>query len=173
MQCAHFVKVCLIEAAFSACLDGCKGCVKSFYFIIYSFIVKKKGKKKKEKKISETMKVLVVAARPVQAQLFFLFSTEAKLLFIILCSCCSPFCYPPQASSCCCSATGLKESFVLMGVLCVSSLLQGLNQVRRMSLLGPDGVRRTDWHDYEAMRKDSARSGGRGFPHKHTPKSFF
>lgn len=66
MRCAHFVNVCLIEAAFSECLDGCcKGCVKSFYFIIYC---KKKGIKKKEKKISEIIKVLAVAARLVQAQ---------------------------------------------------------------------------------------------------------
>lgn len=57
---------------------------------------------------------------------------------------------------------------MLTGVLCVPSLLQGLNQVRRVSLLGPDGVRRTDWHDYEAMKRDGARSGGRGFTHTHT-----
>lgn len=25
--------------------------------------------------------------------------------------------------------------------------------------MGPDGVRRTDWHDYEAMKRDAARSG--------------
>lgn len=25
--------------------------------------------------------------------------------------------------------------------------------------MGLDGVRRTDWHDYEAMRRDAARSG--------------
>lgn len=63
---------------------------------------------------------------------------------------------------------GTDGRFVFTHVLCVSSLLQGLNQVRRVSLLGPDGVRRTDWHDYEAMKRDRARSGRRGFPHKHT-----
>lgn len=26
--------------------------------------------------------------------------------------------------------------------------------------MGLDGVRRIDWHDYEAMRKDAARTGG-------------
>uniref|UniRef100_A0A8C9WZS4 Polypeptide N-acetylgalactosaminyltransferase 10 n=1 Tax=Sander lucioperca TaxID=283035 RepID=A0A8C9WZS4_SANLU len=40
-------------------------------------------------------------------------------------------------------------------------------QVRK-SLVGLDGVRRTDWHDYEAMRRDAARSGngeqGKAFP---------
>ncbi|XP_059208265.1 polypeptide N-acetylgalactosaminyltransferase 10-like [Centropristis striata] len=46
--------------------------------------------------------------------------------------------------------------------------IQGLNQMRKVAQLGLDGVRRTDWHDYEAMRRDAARSGngeqGRPFP---------
>nr|XP_046267469.1 polypeptide N-acetylgalactosaminyltransferase 10 [Scatophagus argus] len=48
------------------------------------------------------------------------------------------------------------------------SLLQGLNQMRRVVQVGLDGVRRTDWHDYEAMRRDAVRSGngeqGKPFP---------
>ncbi|XP_041808477.1 polypeptide N-acetylgalactosaminyltransferase 10-like [Chelmon rostratus] len=47
-------------------------------------------------------------------------------------------------------------------------LIQGLNQVRKVAQVGLDGVRRTDWHDYEAMRRDAARSGngeqGKPFP---------
>ncbi|XP_030293365.1 polypeptide N-acetylgalactosaminyltransferase 10-like [Sparus aurata] len=46
--------------------------------------------------------------------------------------------------------------------------IQGLNQMRRVAQVGLDGVRRTDWHDYEAMRRDAARSGngeqGKPFP---------
>uniref|UniRef100_A0A8C9X1F6 Polypeptide N-acetylgalactosaminyltransferase 10 n=1 Tax=Sander lucioperca TaxID=283035 RepID=A0A8C9X1F6_SANLU len=44
----------------------------------------------------------------------------------------------------------------------------GLNQRRKVAQVGLDGVRRTDWHDYEAMRRDAARSGngeqGKAFP---------
>ncbi|KAM9348343.1 polypeptide N-acetylgalactosaminyltransferase 10-like [Symphorus nematophorus] len=46
--------------------------------------------------------------------------------------------------------------------------IQGLNQMRKVAQVGLDGVRRTDWHDYEAMRRDAARSGngeqGKPFP---------
>eukprot|EP00064_Thunnus_orientalis_P010096 superscaffoldBa00001337_g10122 len=46
--------------------------------------------------------------------------------------------------------------------------IQGLNQMRRVAQVGLDGVRRVDWHDYEAMRKDAARMGngeqGKPFP---------
>ncbi|XP_076607488.1 polypeptide N-acetylgalactosaminyltransferase 10-like [Chaetodon auriga] len=46
--------------------------------------------------------------------------------------------------------------------------MQGLNQMRKVAQVGLDGVRRTDWHDYEAMRRDAARSGngeqGKPFP---------
>ncbi|XP_044226276.1 polypeptide N-acetylgalactosaminyltransferase 10-like [Thunnus albacares] len=46
--------------------------------------------------------------------------------------------------------------------------IQGLNQMRKVAQVGLDGVRRTDWHDYEAMRKDAARIGngeqGKPFP---------
>lgn len=46
-------------------------------------------------------------------------------------------------------------------MVCVLRVLsQGLNQMRRVTQVGLDGVRRTDWHDYEAMRRDAARSGG-------------
>lgn len=38
-------------------------------------------------------------------------------------------------------------------VLCVSL------QMRRAAQVGVDGVRRVDWHDYEAIRKDAARTG--------------
>lgn len=38
-------------------------------------------------------------------------------------------------------------------VLCV------LLQMRRVAQVGADGVRRVDWHDYEAIRKDAARTG--------------
>ncbi|XP_018556184.1 LOW QUALITY PROTEIN: polypeptide N-acetylgalactosaminyltransferase 10-like [Lates calcarifer] len=43
-----------------------------------------------------------------------------------------------------------------------------LNQMRKVAQVGLDGVRRTDWHDYEAMRRDAARFGngeqGKPFP---------
>ncbi|KAM7397642.1 hypothetical protein PAMA_005789 [Pampus argenteus] len=46
--------------------------------------------------------------------------------------------------------------------------IQGLNQMRKVTHVGVDGVRRTDWHDYEAMRRDAARIGngeqGKPFP---------
>ena len=32
--------------------------------------------------------------------------------------------------------------------------------MRKVAQVGLDGVRRTDWHDYEAIRRDAARSGG-------------
>lgn len=31
--------------------------------------------------------------------------------------------------------------------------------MRKAARVGLDGVRRTDWHDYEAMRRDAARVG--------------
>ncbi|CAF97291.1 unnamed protein product [Tetraodon nigroviridis] len=41
-------------------------------------------------------------------------------------------------------------------------------QMRRVVQVGADGVRRVDWHDYEAIRKDAARTGngeqGKAFP---------
>ncbi|XP_051793950.1 polypeptide N-acetylgalactosaminyltransferase 10-like [Acanthochromis polyacanthus] len=46
--------------------------------------------------------------------------------------------------------------------------VQGLNQMRKVAQVGLDGVRRTDWHDYEAIRRDAARIGngeqGKPFP---------
>uniref|UniRef100_A0A665TEW6 Polypeptide N-acetylgalactosaminyltransferase 10 n=1 Tax=Echeneis naucrates TaxID=173247 RepID=A0A665TEW6_ECHNA len=43
-----------------------------------------------------------------------------------------------------------------------------LNPMRKVAQVGLDGVRRTDWHDYEAMRRDAARIGngeqGKPFP---------
>lgn len=36
---------------------------------------------------------------------------------------------------------------------------QGLNRVGKASQVGHDGVRRKDWHDYEAIRRDLSRSG--------------
>ncbi|KAM9846545.1 polypeptide N-acetylgalactosaminyltransferase 10-like [Aulostomus maculatus] len=46
--------------------------------------------------------------------------------------------------------------------------IQGLNQMRKVTQVGLDGVRRTDWHDYEAMKRDAARVGngeqGKPFP---------
>ena len=49
------------------------------------------------------------------------------------------------------------ESYNGLYFLCM--LLQGLNQMRKVAQVGLDGVRRIDWHDYEAMRRDAARSG--------------
>lgn len=37
--------------------------------------------------------------------------------------------------------------------------LQWLNQLRKVTQVGLDGVRRLDWHDYEAIRRDAARMG--------------
>ncbi|KAK2828022.1 hypothetical protein Q5P01_019056 [Channa striata] len=46
--------------------------------------------------------------------------------------------------------------------------IQGLLETKKAAQVGPDGVRRTDWHDYEAMRRDAARVGngehGKPFP---------
>ncbi|XP_051902151.1 polypeptide N-acetylgalactosaminyltransferase 10-like isoform X1 [Hippocampus zosterae] len=45
---------------------------------------------------------------------------------------------------------------------------QGLNQMRKVGHIGQDGVRRTDWHDYDAIRRDAVRVGngeqGKPFP---------
>uniref|UniRef100_A0A8D3AEC3 Polypeptide N-acetylgalactosaminyltransferase n=1 Tax=Scophthalmus maximus TaxID=52904 RepID=A0A8D3AEC3_SCOMX len=45
---------------------------------------------------------------------------------------------------------------------------QELTQRRKVAQLGLDGVRRTDWHDYDAIRRDAARVGdgeqGKPFP---------
>ncbi|KAF7642327.1 hypothetical protein LDENG_00259950, partial [Lucifuga dentata] len=45
---------------------------------------------------------------------------------------------------------------------------QGLNRIGKDAQLGRDGVQRKDWHDYEAIRRDAARSGngeqGKAFP---------
>ncbi|XP_003970870.3 polypeptide N-acetylgalactosaminyltransferase 10 [Takifugu rubripes] len=47
-------------------------------------------------------------------------------------------------------------------------LVQGLNRVGKDSQVGHDDVRRRDWHDYEAIRRDLSRSGngeqGKAFP---------
>ncbi|KAM3601328.1 uncharacterized protein V6R79_010698 [Siganus canaliculatus] len=47
-------------------------------------------------------------------------------------------------------------------------LIQRWSHVRKVAQVGLDGVRRLDWHDYEAMRRDAARSGngeqGKAFP---------
>ncbi|XP_040006640.1 polypeptide N-acetylgalactosaminyltransferase 10-like [Xiphias gladius] len=46
--------------------------------------------------------------------------------------------------------------------------VQELSQMRKAARVGLDGVRRTDWHNYEAMRRDAARVGngeqGKPFP---------
>uniref|UniRef100_A0A7N6BNI0 Glycosyltransferase 2-like domain-containing protein n=1 Tax=Anabas testudineus TaxID=64144 RepID=A0A7N6BNI0_ANATE len=43
-----------------------------------------------------------------------------------------------------------------------------LMQIKKVAQVGPDGVWRTDWHDYEVMRRDAARIGngeqGKPFP---------
>ncbi|XP_076025042.1 polypeptide N-acetylgalactosaminyltransferase 10-like [Genypterus blacodes] len=48
------------------------------------------------------------------------------------------------------------------------SSIQGLNTMGKEAEVGPDGVWRRDWHDYDAMRRDSARTGngeqGKPFP---------
>ncbi|XP_061559100.1 polypeptide N-acetylgalactosaminyltransferase 10-like isoform X1 [Phycodurus eques] len=45
---------------------------------------------------------------------------------------------------------------------------QVLNQMRKVAQVGQDGVRRMDWHDYDAIRRDAARFGngeqGKPFP---------
>lgn len=35
-----------------------------------------------------------------------------------------------------------------------------MNRPGKDSQVGRDGVRRKDWHDYEAIRRDQSRSGG-------------
>ncbi|XP_030602119.1 polypeptide N-acetylgalactosaminyltransferase 10-like [Archocentrus centrarchus] len=48
------------------------------------------------------------------------------------------------------------------------ALAPWLNQLRKVTQVGLDGVRRIDWHDYEAMKRDAARIGngeqGKPFP---------
>ncbi|XP_026036901.1 polypeptide N-acetylgalactosaminyltransferase 10-like [Astatotilapia calliptera] len=50
----------------------------------------------------------------------------------------------------------------------VDAPIQWLNQLRKVTQVGLDGVRRIDWHDYEAIRRDAARMGngeqGKPFP---------
>ncbi|XP_049598035.1 polypeptide N-acetylgalactosaminyltransferase 10-like isoform X2 [Syngnathus scovelli] len=45
---------------------------------------------------------------------------------------------------------------------------QGVKRMKKVVQIGPDGVPRTDWHDYDAMRRDAARVGngeqGKPFP---------
>lgn len=53
-----------------------------------------------------------------------------------------------------CTNVGDCVGTVLKAELCV------LLQMRRVAQVGADGVRRVDWHDYEAIRKDAARTGG-------------
>lgn len=36
---------------------------------------------------------------------------------------------------------------------------QGVNRFSKDAQVGRDGVRRKDWHDYEAIKRDAARSG--------------
>ncbi|XP_071402096.1 polypeptide N-acetylgalactosaminyltransferase 10-like [Centroberyx affinis] len=47
-------------------------------------------------------------------------------------------------------------------------IIQGLNRMGKDGQVGRDGVRRKDWHDYETIRRDAARSGnaeqGKAFP---------
>lgn len=38
--------------------------------------------------------------------------------------------------------------------------LQGVNRMGKDAQVGRDGVRRKDWHDYEAIKRDASRSGG-------------
>lgn len=47
----------------------------------------------------------------------------------------------------------------VLKVFVFSLPLQWLNQLRKVTQVGLDGVRRIDWHDYEAMRRDAARIG--------------
>lgn len=44
--------------------------------------------------------------------------------------------------------------------------LQGLNRVGKDSQVGHGGVQRKDWHDYEAIKRDSSRSGKSRTPHR-------
>ncbi|XP_071371995.1 polypeptide N-acetylgalactosaminyltransferase 10-like isoform X2 [Centroberyx affinis] len=47
-------------------------------------------------------------------------------------------------------------------------IIQGLNRMGKDAQVGRDGVRRKDWHDYEAIKRDASRSGngeqGKAFP---------
>ncbi len=72
----------------------------------------------------------------------------------------------------------MMEVFTVGVFICVIS--QGLSQMRKVAQVGLDGVWRTDWHDYEAMRRDAARAGtsklfcfGLGMPHTHTHTHIF
>lgn len=58
------------------------------------------------------------------------------------------------------SAVKLNEAVcVLTTVVLVVLCLQGLNPGGKDSQVGRDGVRRKDWHDYEAIKRDLSRSG--------------
>ncbi|XP_078143024.1 polypeptide N-acetylgalactosaminyltransferase 10 isoform X1 [Centroberyx gerrardi] len=47
-------------------------------------------------------------------------------------------------------------------------VIQGLNRMGKDAQVGRDGVRRKDWHDYDAIKRDASRSGngeqGKAFP---------
>lgn len=45
--------------------------------------------------------------------------------------------------------------------------LQVVNRLGKDALVGHDGVRRKDWHDYEAIKRDASRSGGSKPPHEY------
>lgn len=49
---------------------------------------------------------------------------------------------------------------------CVS--LQGVNRLNKDAQMGRDGVRRKDWHDYEAIKRDLSRSGRSKPPYSHS-----
>lgn len=44
-------------------------------------------------------------------------------------------------------------------LLCAYVCLQGVNRMGKDAQVGRDGVRRKNWHDYEAIKRDSSRSG--------------
>ena len=45
--------------------------------------------------------------------------------------------------------------------------LQGVNRVGKDAQVGPDGVRRKDWHNYEAIKRDASRSGRSKHPQRY------
>lgn len=58
----------------------------------------------------------------------------------------------------CCTNAGVCDSIQdLYMFACVC--LQGVNRMGKDTQVGRDGVRRKDWHDIDAIKRDASRSG--------------
>lgn len=60
---------------------------------------------------------------------------------------------PSMQDKCVCMTTFM--TFFVCAYVC----LQGVNRMGKDTQVGRDGVRRKDWHDYDAIKRDASRSG--------------